>query len=278
LPTDISSFSGEVVDTDDLEEVFGLMANGSGSTWTDDHRKIWVRPSHGTERRFTFTNADVPARTGHQVTILLGGEKPLALVNFSTRQCANLVTRRQFELFGAVEAFAFAALLIGAGLAGTAGLVALTVGAAVYDAAKWLVREVRYRRARGSVEGGIRRTIANPPGDPHGDSLPRAHRIGGVERKPIRVTTDWKVRREAEMAKHLENGTYLLDETERQTYTVAARMLDRVDHRELDLSQPLADFDYLLLMCAHLVIKGEAGVDETLARIVNECLEERRRH
>jgi hypothetical protein len=55
-------------------------------------------------------------------------------------------------------------------------------------------------------------------------------------------------------------------------------MLDRVDHRELDLTQPLADFDYLFLMCAHLIITGEEGVDETLARIVNECLEERRRH
>ena len=66
------------------------------------------------------------------------------------------------------------------------------------------------------------------------------------------------------MADHLENGTYLLDESERQTYTVAARMLDRVDRR-LDLGQPLADFDYLLLMCAHLILTGEQGVDETLA-------------
>jgi putative hemolysin len=79
------------------------------------------------------------------------------------------------------------------------------------------------------------------------------------------------------MADHLENGTYLLDETERQRYTVAARMLDRVDRR-LDLGQPLADFDYLLLMCAHLILTGEQGVDATLARIVSECLEERRRH
>jgi hypothetical protein len=80
------------------------------------------------------------------------------------------------------------------------------------------------------------------------------------------------------MAKHLENGTYLLDETELQTYTVAARMLERLKHRKLDLTQPLADFDYLLLMCAHLIITGEECVDETLARIVSECLEERRRH
>lgn len=166
MPSNILSFSGEVVDTDHLEEVSGLMANGSGSTWTDVHREIWVRPSHGTERRFTFTNADIPARRGHQVTLLLcSGGKPLALVNFSTLQYVNLVNRRHFELFGVTEAFAFAALLIGAGFGGAAGLVALSIGAAVYGAVKWLIREERYRRAQESVEAQIRRTIAHPPGD-----------------------------------------------------------------------------------------------------------------
>jgi hypothetical protein len=79
------------------------------------------------------------------------------------------------------------------------------------------------------------------------------------------------------MAQKLENGTYLLDDRERQDYAAAARMLDRVDHA-LDLTRPLADFDYLLLMCAHLILTGQEGVDETLERIVKECLEERRRH
>jgi hypothetical protein len=40
----------------------------------------------------------------------------------------------------------------------------------------------------------------------------------------------------------------------------------------------LADFDYLLLMCAHLILTGQEGVDGTLERIVKECIEERRRH
>ena len=172
MASDISSFSCEVVDTDHLEEVSGLMANGSGSTWTDVHREIWVRPPQDTERRFTFANADIPARTGHQVTLLLGsGGRPLALVNFSTQQYVNLVTRRQFELFGAAEAFAFAALLVGAGLAGAAGLVTLIMGAAVYGAVKWFIREERYRRARASVEAEIRRTIAHRP---DGHSVRRA--------------------------------------------------------------------------------------------------------
>lgn len=160
MRTVISSFSGEVVATDHLEEVYGLTANGSGSTWTDVHREIWVRPSHGTERRFTFTNADVPARTGHRVRLFLGDGRPLALVNFSTQQYVNLVSRRQFELFGAIETFAFAGLLIGGGLGGASSLVTLAVGAAAYSAVKWLIREDRYRRARESVEAEIRRTIA----------------------------------------------------------------------------------------------------------------------
>lgn len=79
------------------------------------------------------------------------------------------------------------------------------------------------------------------------------------------------------MAQQLENRTYLLDDRERQDYAAASRMLERVDHA-LDLTRPLADFDYLLLMCAHLILMGEQGVDETLERIVKECTQERRRH
>lgn len=79
------------------------------------------------------------------------------------------------------------------------------------------------------------------------------------------------------MARLLENGTYLLDEAELRTFAAAARMLERVDHA-LDLTQPLPDLDYLLLMCAHLIITGEKDVDEALERIVKECIEERRRH
>lgn len=163
LPSDISSFSGEVVDTDHLEEVSGLMANGSGSTWTDVHREIWVRPLHGAERRFTFTNEDIPARKGHRVSLLLNSGRPVALINFSTERYVNLVTPRQFELFGATEAFAFAALLIVAGLIGATGLGALIVGGGAYALVKWVVRRQRYIEAAAYVEAEIRRTIAHPP-------------------------------------------------------------------------------------------------------------------
>ena len=79
------------------------------------------------------------------------------------------------------------------------------------------------------------------------------------------------------MAKHLENGTYLLDDTERQAYMPAARMIERVANHSLDLTQPLLGADYLLVMCAHLILEGEDHVDEMLTRVIGECLEERRR-
>jgi hypothetical protein len=59
--------------------------------------------------------------------------------------------------------FGFAASLIGAGLGGVMGLVALAVGTAVYSAVKWVIREERYRHTWGSVQIEIRRTIARRP-------------------------------------------------------------------------------------------------------------------
>ncbi len=79
------------------------------------------------------------------------------------------------------------------------------------------------------------------------------------------------------MATQLENGTYLLDEAERQGYALAVRMIERVDQRQLDLTQPLGAFDYLLVMCARLILIGEGDVNQLLTEIVQECLEERRR-
>jgi hypothetical protein len=159
----ISHFSGEIVATDHVEEVSGLVANGSGSTWTDVHRELWIRPWQGAERRFTFTNADVPARSGHRVTLLLASGRPVALINFSTEQYVNLVAPRQFELFGAVEAFGFAGFLIVAGFAGSPGLITLVVGSAAYGSVKWFMRQQSYREAWSAVEAEIGRVIAHPP-------------------------------------------------------------------------------------------------------------------
>ena len=96
------------------------------------------------------------------MTVLLGHGKPLAVINYSTEQYVNLVTPRQFELFGAAEAFGFAALLVGAALIGLAGLVWLFVGSSAYGLAKWIARQARYRETSTSIETRICRCIAHP--------------------------------------------------------------------------------------------------------------------
>jgi hypothetical protein len=162
LPGDISTFSGEVVETDHLEEVSSQTVSGSGSTWTDVHRDLWIRPQQGPERRFTFTNVAVPARKGHRVTVLIGAGRPLAVVNFSTEQYVNLVRPRDFELFNAADAFAFAALLVCGGLTGPNALLALTIVTGGYALMKWLLRQQRYRETKRLVETEIQQTVADP--------------------------------------------------------------------------------------------------------------------
>jgi hypothetical protein len=158
-------FCGEVVATDHAEEVSGTSMDGTGYTWTDVHRQVWIRSGDGRERQFTLTNVDVPARTGHRVTLLLDADRPVALINFSTEQYINLVALKQFGLFGAAEAFAFAALLVAAGFTAPAGLAMLSIGTIAYGLIKDRARRHRYRQALALVEAQIRRLTAHPPVD-----------------------------------------------------------------------------------------------------------------
>lgn len=165
MPTTIqlSIFCGDVVATDHTEEVSGSSVHGSGSIGTDVHRELWIRRHDGLERKFSFTNVDLPARQGQRVALLLDGVRPVALINFSTEQYVNLVALNQYELFGAAEAFAFAALLVAAGFTAPAGVVALSLGAIAYGLVKHRARKRTFCEKFALVEAQIRLTIAHPP-------------------------------------------------------------------------------------------------------------------
>jgi hypothetical protein len=105
---------------------------------------------------------DVPARQGQRVALLLDA-RPVAFINFSTEQYVNLVALNQFELFGAAEVFAFAALLIAAGFTAPAGVVVLLLGTVAYGLVKNRARRHWFRETFALVEAQIRRTIARPP-------------------------------------------------------------------------------------------------------------------
>jgi hypothetical protein len=175
MPTtiELSIFCGDVVATDHTEEVSGSSVHGSGSIGTDVHRELWIRRHDGLERKFIFTNVDLPARQGQRVALLLDGVRPVALINFSTEQYVNLVALNQFELFGAAEAFAFAALLIVAGFTAPAGVVALLLVTMVYGLVKHRARKRRFGEKFALVEAHIRGTIVHPPAAlTHNDAPP----------------------------------------------------------------------------------------------------------
>jgi hypothetical protein len=173
MPVEFSIFCGNVVATDHTEEVSGSSMHGNGSMWTDVHREVWIRQHHGLERKFSFTNIDVPARLGQRVALLLDGARPVAFINFSTEQYVNLIALNQFELFGAAEAFVFAALLIAAGFTAPAGVVVLALGTVAYGLVKHRARRHWFCERFALVESQIRRTIAHPPAAlTHNDTRP----------------------------------------------------------------------------------------------------------
>jgi hypothetical protein len=80
------------------------------------------------------------------------------------------------------------------------------------------------------------------------------------------------------MARKLEDGSYLLDGQERFSLAHAARLIGQAEDRRIDLSLPLGEFDYLLLLAASLLALGDDDAVEVIERAVQECLEERRRN
>jgi hypothetical protein len=80
------------------------------------------------------------------------------------------------------------------------------------------------------------------------------------------------------MARKLEDGSYLLDAEERRGFAHAARLIERAEDRRIDLSLPLDEFDYLLLLAVSLVALGEDDAVEVIERAVKDCVEERRRN
>jgi len=80
------------------------------------------------------------------------------------------------------------------------------------------------------------------------------------------------------MARKLEDGSYLLDGQEQLALAHAARVIEGAEDRRVDLTLPLDEFDYLLLLAAGLLALGDDDAVEVIERAVRECLEERRRH
>lgn len=110
--------------------------------------ELWLRASDGAERKFTLHTREMPARRGHEVSLITTQHNPpqvLALANWTTVDGVNYARTEPAGVVRGVDLAVLAAALVGAsawlGLAGLAFCVMaapalMAVGAAV----RWLAR------------------------------------------------------------------------------------------------------------------------------------------
>ena len=118
-----------------------------------DRYELWIKPRDGVERKFTVNTRTMPARRGHDVSVIVTAHKVpqvLALANWSTIDGVNYARTDAPSL---VRTWDFIVLLSGflamANGFGDIGMVLFVPAAAAYLLTTWFVRSiVQSRRAR----------------------------------------------------------------------------------------------------------------------------------
>lgn len=110
--------------------------------------ELWLRTSDGAERKFTLHTREMPARRGHEVSLITTQHNPpqvLALANWTTVDGVNYARSEPAGVVRGVELAGLAAALVGAsawlGFAGLVyGLVVAPALMAIVAAIRWLAR------------------------------------------------------------------------------------------------------------------------------------------
>ena len=117
-----------------------------------DRYELWIKPSDGVERKFTINTRTMPARRGHDVSIIFTSHKVpqvLALANWSTIDGVNYACTDAPSLFGVWDFILLPLAFLGVAVSvGDVGMVFFVPGVATYLAAACAMRAVaRSRRA-----------------------------------------------------------------------------------------------------------------------------------
>lgn len=91
MPT-LYAFHGRIVDLRRFTNVHQLY--GRRPLGPSDRYEIWIKPSHGQERKFTVNTRTMPARRGHEVSLIVIPEKKTRVVglgNWSTVDAVNYI-------------------------------------------------------------------------------------------------------------------------------------------------------------------------------------------
>lgn len=124
-----------------------------------DRYELWIKPRGGIERKFTVNTRTMPARRGHDVSIIVTSHKVplvLALANWSTIDGVNYARTDAPSLFCVWDfiLLPLTFLSLSASL-GDVGMVLFVPGAAVYLAAAGAMRAVAQSRRAFAVDRAI---------------------------------------------------------------------------------------------------------------------------
>ena len=124
-----------------------------------DRYELWIKPSDGVERKFTINTRTMPARPGHDVSIILTSHKVpqvLALANWSTINGVNYARADAPSLFRVWDFILLPLAFLGLGVSvGDVGMVLFVPGAATYLMAACAMRAVARSRRAFAVDRAI---------------------------------------------------------------------------------------------------------------------------
>lgn len=103
----LQCFHGRIVE---LRRYTNVQLYGRGPLGPTDRYELWIKPSDGVERKFTINTRTMPARRGHDVSIIVTSHKVplvLALANWSTIDGVNYARTDAPSLFRASATLAW---------------------------------------------------------------------------------------------------------------------------------------------------------------------------
>lgn len=153
----LHAVSGRIVDLQRHVNVH--MIHGHRPMGPSDRYEIWIQPQSGRERKFTVNTRTMPARRGHEVSLILTSQRRpevVGLGNWSTFEVINYVDNDPPPLLRSVDLWVLPSLLAAmVGALGETGAVLFLPVAMSYLVTAMCWRAIARRRLAWRVNWAI---------------------------------------------------------------------------------------------------------------------------
>jgi hypothetical protein len=121
--------------------------------------ELWIKPSEGAEQKFTVNTRNLPARCGHEISLIVTAQKVPQVLGLANWSILDGVNYARFEAPSLVRVWDFpllaVAFLIMAAIWGDVGMVLFVPGALVYLLMVSVGRAVARTRRAAQVDSAI---------------------------------------------------------------------------------------------------------------------------